>query len=128
MTAVPGSSDVVRGGIIAYDDEVKCTLLGVSAALLAEHGAVSEPVVRAMASGAREQLCVGAALAITGIAGPGGGSDAKPVGTVWIALDLDGAVESRQLRLWGDREEVRRRSAQAALELLRRALASTPSA
>ena len=128
LTAVPGSSDVVRGGVVAYDDEVKRTLLGVPAALLAEHGAVSEPVVRAMASGARERLGVGAALAITGIAGPGGGSDAKPVGTVWIALDLNGAVESRRLRLWGDRDEVRRRSAQAALDLLRRALASNPPA
>ena len=128
LTAVPGSSDVVRGGVVAYDDEVKRTLLGVSAALIAEHGAVSEPVVRAMASGARERLGVGAALAITGIAGPGGGSDVKPVGTVWIALDLNGAVESRQLRLWGDREEIRHRSAQAALELLRRALASNPAA
>ncbi|MCY7380548.1 MAG: competence/damage-inducible protein A [Gemmatimonadaceae bacterium] len=128
LTAVPGSSDVVRGGVIAYDDDVKRTLLGVPAALLAEHGAVSEPVVRAMASGVRARLRVGAALAITGIAGPGGGSEAKPVGTVWIALDLNGAVESRQLRLWGDREEVRRRSAQAALELLRRALASNPAA
>lgn len=123
LTAVAGSSDVVRGGVIAYDDEVKRTLLGVPPSLLAEHGAVSEPVVRAMASGTRERLRVGAALAITGIAGPGGGSDAKPVGTVWIALDLNGAVESRQLRLWGDRDEVRRRSAQAALDLLRRALA-----
>ncbi|MEO7713612.1 MAG: competence/damage-inducible protein A [Gemmatimonadaceae bacterium] len=128
LTAVPGSSDVVRGGVIAYDDDVKRTLLGVPAALLAAHGAVSEPVVRAMASGVRERLGVDAALAITGIAGPGGGSEAKPVGTVWIALDLNGAVESRQLRLWGDRDEVRRRSAQAALELLRRALASTPAA
>lgn len=124
LTAIPGSSDVVRGGVIAYDDEVKRTLLGVPAALITEHGAVSEPVVCAMASGVRARLRVGAALAITGIAGPGGGSDAKPVGTVWIALDLNGAVESRQLRLWGDRDEVRRRSAQAALELLRRTLAS----
>lgn len=128
LTAVSGSSDVVLGGVIAYHDEVKRTLLGVPAALLAEHGAVSEPVVRAMASGARERLGAGAAVAITGIAGPHGGSDAKPVGTVWIALDLDGVVESRLLRLWGDRDEVRRRSAQAALDLLRRALASTPSA
>jgi nicotinamide-nucleotide amidase len=75
-----------------------------------------------MASGARTCLEVDAALAITGIAGPGGGSEAKPVGTVWIALDLNGTVETRLLRLWGDRDEIRRRSAQAALELLRRAL------
>lgn len=122
ITAVPGSSDVVRGGVIAYDDAVKRSLLDVPEALLLEHGAVSEPVVRAMASGARARLDVEAALAITGVAGPGGGSAAKPVGTVWIALDLEGTVEAQLLRLWGDRDEIRRRSVQAALELLRRAL------
>jgi nicotinamide-nucleotide amidase len=122
LTAVPGSSDVVRGGVIAYDDAVKRSLLGVPLDLLREHGAVSEPVVRAMARGARACLDVAVALAITGIAGPGGGSEAKPVGTVWIALDLHGTIETRHLRLWGDRDEIRRRSAQAALELLRRAL------
>ena len=126
LTAVPGSSDVVRGGVIAYDDVIKRSLLGVSAEMLREHGAVSEPVVRAMANGARTRLDVGAALAITGIAGPGGGTEAKPVGTVWIALDLDDAVETRLLRLWGDRGEIRCRSAQAALELLRRTLLASP--
>jgi nicotinamide-nucleotide amidase len=122
LTAIPGSSDVVRGGVIAYDNTIKRKLLGVPDDLLRAHGAVSEPVVRAMATGARATLDVDAALAITGIAGPGGGSEEKPVGTVWIALDLGGAVETRLLRLWGDRDEVRHRSAQAALELLRHAL------
>jgi nicotinamide-nucleotide amidase len=122
LTAIPGSSAVVRGGVIAYDDAVKRDLLGVPEAVLREHGAVSEPVVRGMATGARATLKVDVALAITGIAGPGGGSAEKPVGTVWIAVDLQGAVESRLLRLWGDRAEIRHRSAQSAMELLRRML------
>ena len=125
LTAVPGSSDVVVGGVIAYANAVKESLLGVSSELLREHGAVSEPVARAMATGARSRLGVGAALSITGVAGPDGGTADKPVGTVWIALDLQGAVEARLLRLWGDRDEVRRRATQAALELLRRALSTS---
>ncbi len=127
LTAIPGSSDVVLGGVIAYHDDVKRGLLGVPAELLREHGAVSEAVVRAMASGARVAAGVDAAVAITGVAGPSGGSDAKPVGTVWVALDLDGAIQAQQLRLWGDREEIRARSAQAAMELLRRALGERPT-
>ena len=122
LTAVPGCSDIVRGGVIAYDDAVKQSLLGVSPDLLREHGAVSEPVVRAMASGLRAALGVGAALAITGIAGPGGGSAEKPVGTVWIALEHGGAVQARRFAMVGDRAEIRHRSAQAALEMLRRRL------
>jgi len=122
LTAVPGSSDVVEGGIIAYSYDVKRTMLGVAADLLTTHGAVSEPVARAMATGARALLGVDAMLAITGIAGPGGGTETKPVGTVWIALDLQGAVQARQYTLIGDRGEIRHRSAQAALEMLRRAL------
>ena len=123
LTAIPGSSDVVRGGVIAYANDVKHSILGVSDELLSEHGAVSEPVVRAMASGVRALLGVDAALAITGIAGPGGGGADKPVGTVWIALDLGGTVEAVLLRLWGDRTEIRQRSAQGALNLLRLTLA-----
>jgi nicotinamide-nucleotide amidase len=126
LTAIAGSSDVFQGGVIAYSNAIKTSLLGVPVDLLREHGAVSEPAVRAMASGARAALDVEAALAITGIAGPSGGTAAKPVGTVWIALDLEGAVNARELRLWGDREEIRQRAAQAALELLRRTLQSTP--
>ena len=122
LTAVPGCSDIVRGGIIAYEDSVKQSLLGVSPDLLREHGAVSEPVVRAMASGLRAALGVGAALAITGIAGPGGGSAEKPVGTVWIALEYGGDVQARRFAMVGDRAEIRHRSAQAALEMLRRRL------
>ncbi len=125
LTAVPGSSDVVRGGVIAYSNAVKGSLLGVSEATLAEHGAVSEQVACAMATGVRRSLDADAALAITGIAGPGGGTAEKPVGTVWLALDLRGKVEFVLLRLWGDRQEIRQRSAQGALNLLRRALESS---
>jgi nicotinamide-nucleotide amidase len=124
LTAVPGSSDVVVGGVIAYDNRVKQEMLGVSPEQLREHGAVSETVARAMASGVRGAFKTSAALAITGIAGPGGGTADKPVGTVWIALDLEGAVIARRYNMIGDRDEIRRRSAQAALEMLRGALSS----
>jgi len=112
----------VRGGVIAYHDDIKRSVLGVPADVLREHGAVSEPVVRAMAAGVRILTGSDAALAITGIAGPGGGSEAKPVGTVWIALDFQGEVESRRFMMIGDRAEIRHRSAQAAMEMLRRRL------
>ena len=122
LTAIPGSSDVVLGGVIAYANRIKTSLLGVDEGVLVEHGAVSEPVVRAMAAGARERTGARVGMAITGVAGPGGGSEEKPVGTVWIATDIDGAVETRRLRLIGDRAEVRQRAAQATLEMVRRRL------
>jgi nicotinamide-nucleotide amidase len=122
LTAIPGSSDVVVGGVIAYDDDVKVTLLGVDPADVAAHGAVSEPVVRQMAAGARSVTGAHVGLAVTGIAGPTGGTPEKPVGTVWIAADVEGAIRSVGLRLWGDRDEIRRRSAQAVLDLARRVL------
>jgi len=81
---------------------------------------MSEPVVRAMAIGVRERTGARLGMAITGVAGPGGGSEEKPVGTVWIATDIDGVVEARRLRLIGDRAEVRQRAAQATLEMVRR--------
>jgi nicotinamide-nucleotide amidase len=120
LTAIAGSSDVVMGGVIAYSNALKTSLLGVPGALLAEHGAVSEPVVRSMASGCRRATGAAIGIAVTGIAGPGGGTEEKPVGTVWIASDLEGVVEARCLRLIGDRAEVRQRAAQAALEMVRR--------
>jgi nicotinamide-nucleotide amidase len=122
LADIPGASDVLLGGVIAYANEVKRSLLGVSEAILAEHGAVSEPVARAMALGVRQSLGVDAALAITGIAGPSGGTAEKPVGTVWIALHLRDNANTVLLRLWGDRTEIRQRAAQGALNLLRRAL------
>src|SRR3954454_6510342 len=90
LTEIPGSSDVFVGGVIAYDNAVKVKALGVDQALLDEHGAVSEAVARAMAVGAAERFGVDAALAITGIAGPGGGREQKPVGTVWFGCALRG--------------------------------------
>ena len=120
LTAIAGSSDVVAGGVIAYANSLKTALLDVTPGVLAHQGAVSEPVVREMASGARAATGASIGIGITGIAGPGGGSDEKPVGTVWIASDVEGAVESRRLRLIGDRAEVRQRAAQAALEMIRR--------
>ncbi|HEY4218529.1 MAG TPA: competence/damage-inducible protein A [Gemmatimonadaceae bacterium] len=119
LTAIAGSSDVVRGGIIAYHNDVKRDRLGVDEATLREHGAVSEPVVRQMAAGVRAAVNSAIGLAITGVAGPGGGTEEKPVGTVWIAVDVEGTVESRQLKLWGDRDEIRQRSAQWTMDLLR---------
>jgi nicotinamide-nucleotide amidase len=122
LTAISGSSDVVLGGVISYSNDMKMRLLGVEDATLRAHGAVSEPVVRRMASGARSAAKSDVGLAITGIAGPSGGTPDKPVGMVWIAIDIEGEVTTRELRLWGDRDEVRQRSAQWTLELLRHAL------
>jgi len=122
LTEVPGSSDVFVGGVIAYDNALKRDLLGVPEALLAEHGAVSEPVARAMASGAASRFGVRGAVAVTGVAGPGGGSPEKPVGTVWLAAALNDEVVSRRSMFPGSRHEIRARAAQAALLLLYRSL------
>jgi nicotinamide-nucleotide amidase len=124
LTAIPGSSEVFLGGVIAYGNDVKQELLGVSDASLRESGAVSEAVVREMAAGARRATHASIGLGITGIAGPGGATPDKPVGTVWICADIEGQSEASQLRLWGDRDEVRQRSAQWTLDLLRRRLSS----
>ena len=122
LTAIPGSSDVVLGGVIAYHNDIKRDSLGVPQTVIEENGAVSEPVVRAMAAGARKMAGSSVGLGVTGIAGPSGGTEAKPVGTVWVAVDLDGDVEARMLRLWGGRDEIRQRSAQWLLEMLRKKL------
>jgi nicotinamide-nucleotide amidase len=107
--------------VLAYDNSAKIDLLGVDNAEIETHGAVSEPVATAMAQGVRRRLSADIGISITGIAGPGGGTPEKPVGTVWIALD--GRVSgARGLRLIGDRAEIRQRSAQAALDFVRRQL------
>jgi nicotinamide-nucleotide amidase len=121
LTSVPGSSDVFAGGVIAYSNELKRRLLGVSDELLAAHGAVSEEVAVAMAGGARG-LGTECAVAVTGVAGPGGGSEAKPVGTVHIAVLTPTASRTVHQRFPGDRAFVRELTANVALDQLRRAL------
>lgn len=123
LTAVSGSSDVVDGGTIAYANHVKVRELGVREATLQAHGAVSEETAREMASGVRARFGVDVGVSITGVAGPGGGTPEKPVGTVCIAADVGGEVRSARTTMVGDRHEVRQRSAQAALNLVRRMLA-----
>lgn len=120
LTDVAGSSAYVRGGIVAYDNAVKMSLLGVDPAAIAEHGAVSEPVARAMADGARARLGADIGVAVTGIAGPSGGSEAKPVGTVAIAATGLGRERVRTFRFTGDRALVRTQSVHAALDAVRR--------
>jgi len=120
LTAIPGSSSVVLGGIIAYSNEVKRDLLGVEQATLDAHGAVSESVAVEMATGARRRLGAEIGIAITGVAGPGGGTPEKPVGLVWIAVDANGTVRAYGARYIGDRAEIRFRSTQAALDIVRR--------
>ncbi|MBI4541603.1 MAG: CinA family nicotinamide mononucleotide deamidase-related protein [Gemmatimonadetes bacterium] len=125
LTAVPGSSTVFLGAVVAYDDEVKLGLLGVAADAIAEHGAVSEAVVRQMSTGVARALGADAAIAVTGIAGPAGGTEAKPVGTVWIAVLWHDVVRAFRHVFPGERDDVRRRAAQAALNYLRRVAAGT---
>ncbi len=122
LTDVPGSSDVFLGGVVAYADRVKRSELGVPAELLAAHGAVSAEVAAAMAAGARARLGAQAAVAVTGIAGPGGGSAEKPVGLVFLHALAPGGERAERFELPGDRHAIRARSVVAALHLLRRLL------
>ena len=121
MTDIAGSSDYVERSIVAYSNRAKMELLDVPEALIAQHGAVSEPVALAMAAGIRKRAGVDVGVAITGIAGPGGGSDQKPVGTVCVAVDgLESVV--RTFRFPGGREMVKAMSANWAIDMLRRHL------
>jgi nicotinamide-nucleotide amidase len=117
LAAVPGASRAFVGGIVAYDNRIKHTLLRVDEAMLAEHGAVSEPVARAMAAGAREAMGADLCVAITGIAGPTGGTREKPVGTVHIAVCDANGVDHKRLQLRGDRGTVQRAAELWALKL-----------
>ncbi|OBI36994.1 competence/damage-inducible protein A [Mycobacterium sp. E1386] len=128
LTDRPGSSEYVAGGVVAYSNDAKADLLGVDPALIAAHGAVSEPVAEAMAAGALRRFGADTAVAITGIAGPGGGSPEKPVGTVCFTVKLsDGRRDTRTLRLPGNRSDIRERSTTVAMHLLLRLLGSPGS-
>jgi nicotinamide-nucleotide amidase len=123
LTDIPGSSEYVAGGVVAYANEAKSGLLDVDPALIETHGAVSEPVAEAMARGALLRFGADTAVAITGIAGPGGGTKDKPVGTVCFSVMLtDGPSLTRTLLLPGNRSDIRDRSTTVAMHLLRRAL------
>jgi nicotinamide-nucleotide amidase len=119
ITSVPGASDVFAGSIVTYSDSSKHHLLGVSNELLERHGAVSAEVAAAMASGARMQLQSDVAVAVTGIAGPSGGSPEKPVGLVFVHGATPDGERGRALKLPGGRDEIRRRSTMVALHLVR---------
>jgi nicotinamide-nucleotide amidase len=118
LTDVPGSSQWFDGGVVSYSNAAKQRLLGVSSELLAAHGAVSEPVVRAMAEGARTRSGVEVAVAVSGVAGPDGGTPEKPVGTVWLAWALPSGTIAERQEIGGGREAVRRASVAYALERL----------
>lgn len=118
ITAVPGSSGYFLGGLVTYADAAKSELLGVPTAVLAAHGAVSAQVARAMAAGARDRLGATMAISITGIAGPDGGTAAKPVGLTYIGLASAGEVDVRRLSLDGDRSGNRQAAAEHALAWL----------
>ncbi len=123
ITSVPGSSEYFAGGFITYSNDLKIELLGVPPEILAEHGAVSEQTAEAMAVGARRRTNSTYALSITGVAGPDGGSEAKPVGTVYMGLAGAGGTEVRRRQFLGDRQRIRVFSTQMALDMLRRKLA-----
>jgi nicotinamide-nucleotide amidase len=123
LTERPGSSRYVAGGVVAYANEAKVELLGVDPALIEAHGAVSEPVAEAMAEGALQRFGADTAIGITGIAGPGGGTEEKPVGTVCFCVMLaDGTRLSRTVQLPGNRADIRERATTVAMHLLRRAV------
>ncbi len=126
LTEVPGSSDVFQGSAVCYSNRLKTELVDVPPALIEAHGAVSEPVAKAMAEGACRRLGVDLAVAVTGVAGPGGGTPEKPVGLVWFAAADRNGTAARSSVVLGTRREIRARAAQAALNLLRVRLPALP--
>jgi nicotinamide-nucleotide amidase len=119
LTDVPGSSDYVERGVVCYSDRSKVEMLGVAPALIATHGAVSEPVAHAMAAGIRSRAATNVGVGVTGIAGPGGGTEQKPVGTVAIAAIVDDEDRVRTFQFLGNREMVKFQAAQSALNMVR---------
>ena len=118
LTAIPGSSAVYKGGIISYTNQVKEHLLGVSADVLEAHGAVSAPVARAMAEGARKALTADVAVSVTGLAGPGGDDYGNPVGTVFLGYSDESVTLAKECHFDGDREAVRNAAIREALSLI----------
>jgi PncC family amidohydrolase len=127
LTEVPGSSKWTLGAFVTYSNGLKESALGVPRDLLERHGAVSEPVVRAMAEGARQRSGATWSAAITGIAGPDGGTAEKPVGTVWLGLSGPSGTTASRVHYRGDRGRVRLQSAYGALQMLRQALGPSRS-
>ncbi len=126
ITNVPGSSQYFERGVVCYSNRAKEELLGIDPALIAAHGAVSRQTAEAMADGVRRTTGCSFGLATTGIAGPAGGSAAKPIGLVWIALSSDDGTFAYDFHFGGDRVRTKQRAAQAALDMLRRALLRLP--
>jgi nicotinamide-nucleotide amidase len=124
LTDLPGSSDWYAGGVISYSNQAKRDILGVPASILDEHGAVSEPVVLAMARGAREVTGADAAIAVSGVAGPGGGTAEKPVGLVWFAWSLGERDWAKKVQFDGDREAIRRQAVELGIRTLLFALSA----
>ncbi len=118
LTAVPGSSEVYKGGIISYTNEIKTKLLGVSPELLQQQGAVSEAVACAMAEGAKEALQTDIAVSVTGLAGPGGDEYGNPVGTVFVGIADASGVKVKKFLFSGNRKQVRAAAVEAALDWL----------
>jgi PncC family amidohydrolase len=125
LTSVAGASDVFLGGIVAYENDVKLSQLGIRKETLATHGAVSAQTAAEMTQGARGALGADVAVAVTGVAGPGGGTAEKPVGLVYLHASSPDEETARELQLPGDREAVRRRATAAALHLVRELLAQS---